>query len=304
MNRFPPPDKASGSAPLPPGRSLPGRSSPPPFVLLLLLVALACNLPQTLPPGSPPTIPPLPPTPTLQALPQPTQPAANPDSGWESLHPGFERRVINITTAETGLRDSLYILRVDPAVYRFDVAYHPGQPQSLEQWQTETGALLVVNGGYFTESYDATGVVVVGGQASGVSYQDFGGMLTITAGGPSLRWLPQQPYDPAEGLLAGLQSFPMLVTPGGQLGYPDEDGQRARRTVIAQDTDGRILFILAINGTFSLHQMSRFLVESDLNIDRALNLDGGASTGLLLSDPPEGIAAFDLLPTVITVYPE
>jgi pyruvate/2-oxoacid:ferredoxin oxidoreductase alpha subunit len=48
--------------------------------------------------------------------------------------------------------------------------------------------------------------------------------------------------------------------------------------------------------------MSRFLVESDLNIDRALNLDGGASTGLLLSEPAEGIAAFALLPVVIVVY--
>jgi hypothetical protein len=209
-----------------------------------------------------------------------------------------------LQTAENQNRESLYILRVDPANFRFDVGYHPGQPQSLEQWQTETGALLVVNGGFFTEANIATGAIVVDGQSSGASYQDFGGMLTITADGPALRWLPQQPYDLAEGLLAGLQSFPMLVTPGGQIGYPDEDGDRARRTVIAQDTDGRMLFILAINGSFTLHQMSRFLAQSDMNIDRALNLDGGTSTGLLLSDPAEGIAAFALLPVVIVVYPK
>jgi hypothetical protein len=212
--------------------------------------------------------------------------------------------VINLVTAESAARESLYILRIDPAFFQFDVAYHPGQPQSLEQWQTETGAFLVVNGGFFTEGYIATGAIVVNGQPSGTSYQDFGGMLAITAAGPSLRWLPQQPYDPAEGLLAGLQSFPMLVTPGGQIGYPDEDGQRDRRTVIAQDSNGRMLFILAVTGTFSLHRMSRFLVESDMNIDRALNLDGGTSTGLLLREPEEGIVAFNLLPTVIVVNPK
>jgi uncharacterized protein YigE (DUF2233 family) len=118
-----------------------------------------------------------------------------------------------------------------------------------------------------------------------------------------LRWLPQQPFDPAELLLAGLQSFPMLVTPGGQIGYPDEDGQRARRTVIAQDVEGRILFVLAVSGSFTLHQMSRYLAESDLAVDSALNLDGGTSTGLLLSEPDEGIVAFTLLPVVIIVYP-
>lgn len=274
------------------------RKWPPAFFFLLLF--LACNLPERL--ESPtPTLSVLAPTPTLQLL-QPTQTAVEPDSGWTLLRAGLERRQISVVTAENQSREWLYILRLDPANFRFDVAYRPGQPQSLDQWRAETGAFLVVNGGFFTEGYIATGAIVVDGQASGTSYRDFGGMLTITADGPALRWLPQQPYDPAEGLLAGLQSFPMLVTPGGLLGYPEEDFQGARRTVIAQDGDGRILFVLAVTGTISLHQMSRFLVESDLNIDRALNLDGGASTGLLLSEPAEGIAAFALLPVVIVVY--
>lgn len=280
------------------------RFQPPSWAFFfLLLLALACNLEgQLTPPAT--AVPALLPTPTLISPdPTATRAAVNPDTGWELLQPGFERRVINLQTADNEVRESLYILRLNPANFRFDVGYHPGQPQSLEQWQNETGAFLVVNGGFFTADYIATGAIVVNGQPSGTSYQDFGGMLTITAAGPALRWLPQQPYDPAEGLSAGLQSFPMLVTPGGQVGYPDEDGDRARRTVIAQDTTGRILFVLAINGSFTLHQMSRFLVDSDMNINLALNLDGGTSTGLRLTNPPEGIAAFSLLPTVILAFP-
>lgn len=274
-------------------------------MLLFVLLALACNQ-ETKPP-----LPTLAPTPTLffepTATSQPTaaaQPTTNPDTGWELLRPGLERRAINLRSAENDSRESIYILRIDPAFFRFDVGYHPGQPQSLEQWQAETGALIVVNGGFFTAENIATGAIVVNGQASGTSYQDFGGMLAITAEGPSLRWLPEQPFNPAEGLAAGLQSFPMLVLPGGQLGYPDEDGARDRRTVIAQDGNGRMLFIIALSGSFTLHRMSRFLIESDLNIDRALNLDGGTSTGLILSDPAEGIAAYNLLPAVIAVYPK
>jgi len=272
--------------------------------LLLILLALACNL------ETQPSTPTLEPTPTLFIEPTATQlpteapqPTTNPDTGWQLLRPGLERRVINLRSADNESRESLYILRIDPAFFRFDVGYHPGQPQSLEQWQTETGAFIVVNGGFFTAENIATGAIIVNGQSSGTSYRDFGGMLAITADGPTLRWLPQEPYSPAEGLLAGLQSFPMLVLPGGQLGYPDEDDARDRRTVIAQDGNGRMLIILAVSGSFSLHRMSRFLVESDLNIDRALNLDGGTSTGLLLSEPAEGIAAYNLLPVVIVVNP-
>jgi uncharacterized protein YigE (DUF2233 family) len=128
-------------------------------------------------------------------------------------------------------------------------------------------------------------------------------MFSVDNQGPRLRWLGQQPYDEAEHVKAGLQSFPMLVTPGGKLGYKDETGEKARRTVIAEDRDGRILFIISPSATFTLAEMSRYLTNSDLEIDAALNLDGGASTGLLLADPAEGIPAFSELPLVLLVYP-
>ena len=53
-----------------------------------------------------------------------------------------------------------------------------------------------------------------------------------------------------------------------------------------------------------MNEMSRFLVGSDLDLSIALNLDGGASTGILLAEPLEGIAPFTLLPVVITVHPK
>ena len=64
---------------------------------------------------------------------------------------------------------------VEPAGYDFAVHYRPGDPLSLADWQAETGALLVVNGGYFTEALVATGLVIVDGQPVGVSYGEFAG---------------------------------------------------------------------------------------------------------------------------------
>jgi uncharacterized protein YigE (DUF2233 family) len=233
-----------------------------------------------------------------------TTPTYLPDSSWESLQPGLDRRVINLLSTEGSLLETIYILRVDPAAFRLNVAYQPEEPLDLIRWQEETGALIVVNGGFFTDSNEATGVIVVDGRATGVSYSDFGGMLVIKKTGPELRWLPVQPYDPAEPLDAGLQSFPMLVTPGGQTGIAEEDGLPARRTVIGRDTTGRFIFLVAASGTFTLHEMSLYLVGSDLDLDSALNLDGGASSGMLLANPAEGIPAFSLLPSVITVHPK
>ncbi|RMG93516.1 MAG: phosphodiester glycosidase family protein, partial [Chloroflexi bacterium] len=236
-------------------------------------------------------------TPTL--LP-PTEPAPT-DTTWERLRPGLERRYLLWENGQTS--QQIYLLRIDPQQFEFRVGYRPGNPQTLAAWQAETNALVVVNGGFFTETYQATGLIVVNGVASGVSYGDFAGMLAITPAGPEVRWLAERPYDPAEPLQYALQSFPLLVKPGGTPGFTEQDERVARRTAIAQDKNGRILFILAPEIGLTLHEFSHFLATAPLlNLYIALNLDGGTSTGLRLADPQEEIPAFVPLPVVITVH--
>jgi uncharacterized protein YigE (DUF2233 family) len=226
-----------------------------------------------------------------------------PPESWQQLRPGLERRRINLLSEEGGVRETLYILSFDPVMYEFEVGYKPGAPQRLTDWQREMNALVVVNGGFFTPEYRAAGLIISNGQKEGTSYAGFGGMLAITAAGPEVRSLVQQPYDPNEPLLAAIQSFPMLVTPVNQIGYPREDGLADRRTVVAQDRQGRILFIVAQTGTLTLHELSRYLADSELDLSIALNLDGGASSGIQLAEPVEGVAPFSLLPIVIAVRP-
>ena len=229
------------------------------------------------------------------------------EAGWVSLQPGLERRVIQIQNDQHQPVESLYIWRLDQKYFRVDVAYAE-RPKSLDAWQKETNAALVINGGYFSinnERYSPDGLTIVNGRASGRGFEGFGGMLAINRGRAELRWLVQNPYNPDEELQAALQSFPMLVKPGGVLGFglERENGASARRTVIAQDQKGRILFIVAPQGYFTLHQLSIYLTESDLDLDIAINLDGGGSTGLLLAEPREIIPSKVLLPFVILVYP-
>jgi uncharacterized protein YigE (DUF2233 family) len=216
----------------------------------------------------------------------------------------LERRVIRLLDGNERLQERLYLLRLEPELYRLTIAYSPGEAQSMAAWQAETGALVVVNGGFFTEELVATGRIVVDGVGSGLSYRNFGGMLAITADSIEIRSLAERPYDPNEALQYALQSFPLLVKPGGEMGFPEEDGLRGRRTVVALDGNGRLLFILAPDGSFTLHELSRYLVESDLDIEVALNLDGGTSTGLRLVNPAEEIPAFVPLPVIIAIYPE
>jgi uncharacterized protein YigE (DUF2233 family) len=227
------------------------------------------------------------------------------DSGWETLRAGLERRRIDLQGAEPEAAEEITILRIDPAEFSFDVAYDP-QGKDLEAWQSATGAEVIVNGGYFRREqgeFVPDGLIVSGGEAFGVSYGEYAGMFAVGDGGPELRWLKTKPYDPAEKLRSALQSFPMLIKPGGETGFPAEsdDGIRARRTVVGQDRGGRVLFLIASRESFTLRALSVYLHDSDLGLDIAMNLDGGPSSGLMLASPREVVPAQTVLPIVLVV---
>src|SRR5215216_300517 len=72
-----------------------------------------------------------------------------PDTGWSLLQPGLERRVINVYNDQNQHVESLHVWRLDQNYFRMDVAFDE-TPKSLEAWQKETHAALVINGGYFS----------------------------------------------------------------------------------------------------------------------------------------------------------
>lgn len=267
-------------------------------VILVLAVSLACsvggpNLPTVLPA---PTVAPT-------ATPQPTQTPLPSDTGWQALHAGMEVRSLDVATAQASER--LTVVRLDPAQMQVRVFYQPGGGYPVSVWAQQTGALLTVNGGYFTSEKYVTGLTISNGERHGAAYGDYAGMLAVTYDGAvTVRWLRAWPYDPYEALREAIQSFPVLVKPGGVMGFPADadDGRLSRRTVAAQDSQGRLLLLIAPRGNLSLHQLADWLAASDLEIDVALNLDGGTSSGLWVSQGPQ-IDSMIPVPVVIGVLP-
>lgn len=258
----------------------------------LLLLAPGCTLTRA-------TIPP--PTPTPTSAPTPVS-----GDGWETVRPGIEQRTARVP-GQGPFGAQAMIVRVDPALATFQVAYQPGDPLSLSEWRTALpGAAVIVNGGFFDEFSRALGLVVSEGQAYGQSFSGFGGMFQVTEAGPRVRSLVSEPYL-GEPLWHAVQSFPMLIEAGGVLA-PRGDGfdVPARRTIIAQDGAGRILLIVTPLSEVSFSAAQDWLLSADLDVRIALALDGGRSTGLALDHvegPDDLYPAFDRLPSVIAVFP-
>ena len=187
--------------------------------------------------------------------------------------------------------DTVTIVRFDLRYVNLSVAYQPDNPLLASEWMQQKHATAIINGGYFDNQNNATALVVANGQAFGTSYDGFGGMLAVDGQGQiSLRSLHEQPYDPNnEQLQQATQSSPMLVV-GGKATQFNANAAGSRRSVVAMDRQGRLLLIASPSLAFSLGELEDLLVASDLSIDRALNLDGGASTGLYVNAGSQHVA--------------
>jgi uncharacterized protein YigE (DUF2233 family) len=236
-----------------------------------------------------------------------TSPSAQPrDTGWQSFAEGMDLRELPLQVES--VTERLSIIRLVPGRVQFRVHLRPAAPQRIRVWAADLDSAIVVNGGYFTPENQPAGLLVSDGHPWGTSYGGFAGMFTVDcAGAVDIRWLAARPYDPGECLAQAIQSFPVLVKPGGVMGFPSpQDGDYpARRTIVARDDDGRILLIVASAGYLTLHEMANWLVHSDLAIDTALNLDGGNSTGMWLRAGGTSLEVDSIVqvPAVISVNP-
>jgi len=222
---------------------------------------------------------------------------------WSKVATGVELRYED-WKSPTGDDDTVTIVRFDVRHVRLSVGYQPAHPLYLSDWMRKEKATAIINGGYFDQQNRATGLVISNGQVFGTSYSGFGGMLLVDGQGRlRLRYLVQQPYGPSEQLKQATQSAPMLVLPGDKRAKFSANAASSRRSVVAMDKQGRLLFIVSPGLVFTLDELADHLVNSDLSINVALNLDGGASTGLYVNAASQHVAIDSpaQLPIVIIV---
>lgn len=200
--------------------------------------------------------------------------------------------------------DTVVIARFDLNRIHLTVSYQPAHPQALSEWIKHSGAIAMINGGYFDDHNQPAGLLISNGNATGTSYAGFGGMLSVNAQGHvSLRSLRDHPYDAAsEQLQQATQSSPMLMLNGKRTQF-NADSASQRRSIVAIDKQGHLLLIVSPGQAFSLDELADLLAASDLSIETALNLDGGASTGLYVNAGSQkaSIDSFTALPIVISI---
>jgi uncharacterized protein YigE (DUF2233 family) len=212
---------------------------------------------------------------------------ANSPPQWRALAQGLNYAEIQVFRNDEPV-DTLAVVKVDPANNAFRVEHH--QPQSITAWQEELGAPVIFNASYYCHNAQPCGLILSNGKPIGPRHNSrMRGMFVAEPKGLS----PDIPRATILDLTSthisvknlpwtqGVQSYPLLVDYKGHIRVRNSQ-KTAQRTVIACDRNGFILIMNTNEAYFTLHDFARFLKDSTLEIDSALNLDGGTEAQLYI----------------------
>jgi exopolysaccharide biosynthesis protein len=234
-------------------------------------------------------------------------PAVTLELGWESLAPGLDLRVASMWVSGVSGPVEITMLRIDPSVLDIRTHYGLDNTATVKGWHERTGALAVINGAFFEPRITVLGLLVEDGISYGLPFEDHGGMLSIKGDAAEVRSLVDAPIQPGEEFDYAIQGRPMLLMDAGQPANFDLSPEASRRTIIAQDWEGRVIFMVNDYGAISLYKMRDWLATTpELNIVRAFNLDGGGSTGMAFDVNGRTLLIDSWWPvaTAVAVYPK
>jgi uncharacterized protein YigE (DUF2233 family) len=207
---------------------------------------------------------------------------------WQTLSPGllFYRYEVRSPNNPVNI---IAVLRIDPDLWAFRVFFNR-EPKSIREWQQQTGAGVICNGGLYQENLDPVGRILSNGTSIGpIRNRHMKGMfLSEPKKGfenlPKAIMIDLKDSKSEEQIASydqGIQSFPILLDPQGQVRVNPSSFQ-ANRTVLAQDGKGQIYILISEKPYFTLYTLGHYLKSLPFGFRFVLNLDGGSRTQLLV----------------------
>ncbi len=205
---------------------------------------------------------------------------ARSDSGWQTLKNGVEVRTIS---RRFGLSTQT-ISAVRAPANRVHVATN--SLLRAPDWAAKTGAVAVINGGYFDENSKSIGLRVANGKRTHAFYSRANwGVFTIRDGVAAIAHT--RDYQGSPRTQEALQCGPRLVVDGV---VTDLKPQSARRSGLGIQADGKVVLAVSDGALMFDDWAALWADPNGLNCRDALNLDGGPSTQMTVVPPSHPVA--------------
>jgi len=178
--------------------------------------------------------------------------------------------------SETGATAQLQLAVFDSTRATIRVIDDPSVSASLAEAMRRDNCLAGVNGGYFDPEYAPVGLLISDGQVIAPLRKArlLSGVITVVNG--RVRIVRPAEFSMKSKPTAARQCGPFLIDRGKPIAGLNET-RPARRTFFATISDNRAAIGYCSHVT--LAQLAEIIAALDLKIQRALNLDGGSSSG-------------------------
>lgn len=191
---------------------------------------------------------------------------------WKSVDEG-------LATLQTG---SIHAFRIDPKQFRFEILDSRTLGEvvtTVSRLAKKNGALLVINGGFFSPERRPMGLIVRNGTLlNPIHKAPWWAVFQMEKTTP--RILPFSQFHLGPNIVMALQAGPRLVVNGS---IPKLKSSIARRSGIGIQNSGHII-LAASQEEISMNEFAQVFQKSEksggLGCPNALNLDGGSSTQL------------------------
>lgn len=217
--------------------------------------------------------------------------------GWKQMSEGLLYKEIHLESTIQHKQKDIIVVTIDPKKFTFEIYENSSseEAKTIKEIGEETGAQLTFNGGFFTEKFKPTGLLL----SKGKKLRDISnaglleGVFTIAENGQA-ELLDQKAEIKENQYLFAIQNGPIILNNEGQININQETGKSASRTVIGIDKNQNIVVIilkqslLNNDNTISLYELAHLLSEApelkEMGLHSVLNLDGGVSTGIMLGE--------------------
>jgi hypothetical protein len=158
----------------------------------------------------------------------------------------------------------------------------PGDNAIVADLAQETGAIVGINGGFYSLAGGPDGLLILDGKRIGDARSDWKGYFSVDGTGVASIATATPP-----AVRYAMQGFPMLIEPGGVMGMRSNDHIQTRRSVIAQSGSTIVAMVVS---PISLFELAAFLLANPgafalPHVDAALNLSGSATSGFYAKMP-------------------
>lgn len=201
---------------------------------------------------------------------------------WKAIEPGFEFAKYELGQPAV-IRPEVYLLKFDPKRFSFH-AITSSPSSDLRTLSKQAGAIAGINANFFDEQGNPLGLVIADGQLRQKLHKGgkvLTGVFTVSsAGDPAIEHRDGARTD---ALATAIQAGPRLIENGQPLKLASGP-ESSRRSGVAITRDKEVILyatVLRFPGA-SLEDIQNMLLDPTLNVQHALNLDGGGSSQLFI----------------------